>query len=147
MKKLLFVILLSVFNLSANSTTGEEQLKAFKIPEYKSLEEYQKLVGKVFTFLPVANKYNKKMVDKFKSTRRFKIKKINMGRKQKKSPGVIRLDWKIVDIATKEEFDIVVYLGDHKELEENYNDLIWDDEVRTYDLQFCGVIQHDSIKS
>lgn len=134
-KLFVFLILLTkCSNVFGFSLITLEELDKYRVPCYNTVGDYQELVGKIFTYAPVSNNYNKKIVDYLGTfDRDFVIEKIKKGRKQKMK-GVIRTNWTIRDLKYNRLFEIVVYSGNRELLEKYYSDLNWDDEVRCYEL-------------
>ena len=112
-----------------------DDMISYRIPAYDTVEEYEYLVGRKVTFLPISNDHNYKFVSKFFRIREFEVLKIKKGIAQS-NRNVKRMNWKIRDVQTKEKFDIAIYIGDHNALEKEYASLMWGDEVRIMDIPF-----------
>lgn len=108
------------------------ELNKYRVPSYDTVEEYQNLIGKTYTFIPVFNSHNYRMVKKFSFRRIFKIDNIKKSRTH--DEGVVKTSWTISDISNGEKFKIIVYIGNRSELEKNYANIPWDDEVRNYEI-------------
>ena len=135
MKRYILSVFALIFMLPNVLAVSFDNMSTYRIPSYETVEEYEYLVGQTVTFIPLANFYNVKMVNKFFYIRDFEILKIKKGRSQR-NKNVKRMNWKIRDIRTNEKFDIAIYIGDHNALKKDYADLGWDDEVRIMDIPF-----------
>lgn len=134
MKKLVFLFVVLMVSSKAFCQTFEE-LTPYRIPSFSSVNEYKKYEGKIISYAPISNNFNKKVIAKLgPSYRELKVMKITPKTNFKNK--VLKTEWFLQDIRNHLEYEIIIYSGDRTTLEKKYSDIYWDDEVRIFDAPF-----------
>ena len=142
MRKKLICLVYILSCLQCFAVLSSTDIEQYRIP-YNSLEEFQTLVGKTITYIPMFNTRNSNMKYVFglnpMSFTVVNVKKVWSTKKKG------RADWIIKDNETDKEYSLVVYYGEREALLEK--DDIGDsyEEVRSFDIPFYMMI--DSLKS
>ncbi len=131
----LFAILFLLCCIPSMGDNLQQDLDNYRVPCYNTKEEYESLVGKTITYLPIANKRNFKLIQML-GTKEQNYEIIEIKHKWKRKVKG-RCDWTIKKISTGETIDISVYYGNRIALLAKSDiGLFGDDEVRNFDLPF-----------
>ena len=142
MRKILISLVYVLSCLQCFAVLSSNDIEQYRIP-YNSLEEYQTLVGKTITYIPIFNARNSNIKYVFGlNPRNFTVVSVKKAWKTKKKG---RADWIIKDNETDKEYGLVVYYGERQALLEKDDIGNSYEEVRSFDIPFYMMI--DSLKS